>query len=168
MGVVKGGVSTQWAWLGAEVNENERSMEIKHFFVGYKSIATPGELHGLWTTYKRYASGRIAWQDLIMPTVNLLKNGYPTTKLMELNLEATKDDIWNEPTMRNFFINNQTNELYKEGEIIKNPILAETLRKLAVSVNPVEMFYEGEMAQQIATEIFGNSKIYKNFWIRLK
>ena len=60
--------------------------------------------------------------------------------------------------MRNFFINNQTNDVYKEGEILKNPALAETLRRLATSTDPVRLFYGGEMAQQIAAEIFSNGK----------
>jgi len=123
-------------------------------FTGYKSIATPGEVHGLWTAFKRYGSGKIAWQDLIMPTVNHLKTGYPATKLMEINLSIIKNEILNEPTMRSFFINNYTNDVYKEGDIVKNPALAETLRRLATSTDPIRLFYGGEMAQQIATEIF--------------
>lgn len=40
--------------------------------LGYRSIATPGELHGYWTAFKRFGSGYVAWQDLVMPTVRLL------------------------------------------------------------------------------------------------
>ncbi|KAE9548146.1 hypothetical protein FO519_008644 [Halicephalobus sp. NKZ332] len=137
-------------------NEKTFASRPQDAFIGYKSIATPGEVHGLWTAFKRYGSGRIAWQDLIMPTVNHLKTGYPVTKLMEVNLNYTKNDILNEPTLRNFLINNNTNDIYKEGEIFRNPVLAETLRKLATSTDPVRLFYGGEMAQQIASEIFSN------------
>uniref|UniRef100_A0A914PJB0 Uncharacterized protein n=1 Tax=Panagrolaimus davidi TaxID=227884 RepID=A0A914PJB0_9BILA len=125
---------------------------------GYKSIATPGEIHGFWTLFKRYGSGKVAWQDLIFPTVKLLKDGYPVTKLMEKNLIIIKDVIEEEPTMKTFFVNRATGLLYKEGEIIKNPELAETLRKLAVSTDPVKLFYNGEIAQEMAAEIFANGK----------
>ena len=91
-----------------------------------------------------------------MPTVNHLKTGYPATKLMEINLSIIKNEVLNEPTMRTFFINNHTNDVYKEGEIVRNPALAETLRRLATSTDPIRLFYGGEMAQQIATEIFSN------------
>uniref|UniRef100_A0A7E4VUP2 Gamma-glutamyltranspeptidase 1 n=1 Tax=Panagrellus redivivus TaxID=6233 RepID=A0A7E4VUP2_PANRE len=128
----------------------------KDAFTGYKSIATPGEVHGFWTAFKRYGSGRIAWQDLIMPTVAHLRAGVPATKLMETNLNLVKSNIENEPTMRAFFINNVTGELYKEGEIMKNPVLADTLQRLATSSDPAKLFYTGDVAQQIAAEIYGN------------
>ncbi|KAI1700767.1 gamma-glutamyltranspeptidase domain-containing protein [Ditylenchus destructor] len=141
------------------VNSTTFDANPKDSYKGYKSIAVPGELHGYWTAYKRYGSGRIAWQDLLMPTVHLLTNGYPTTKLMEYNLQVRQEEIMAEPSMRNFFVNNQTNELYKEGEVIKNPQLAETFRKLAVSPDPVRHFYGGELGKQISDEI-GESEGY--------
>uniref|UniRef100_A0AC35FV63 Uncharacterized protein n=1 Tax=Panagrolaimus sp. PS1159 TaxID=55785 RepID=A0AC35FV63_9BILA len=129
-------------------NENTFYNNPKDAFIGYKSIAkkiksyksiaTPGEVHGFWTLFKRYGSGKVAWQDLIFPTVKLLKDGYPVTKLMEKNLIIIKDVIEEEPTMKTFFVNRATGLLYKEGEIIKNPELAETLRKLAVSTDPLK------------------------------
>jgi gamma-glutamyltranspeptidase len=38
-------------------------------------VAVPGELHGLWTAFKRFGSGKIAWMDLLLPTVSLLNEG---------------------------------------------------------------------------------------------
>jgi gamma-glutamyltranspeptidase len=58
----------------------EKSLKIpkKNFyfyFTGYQSVGVPGEVHGLWTAFKRFGSGKIAWMDLLMPTVNLLTEG---------------------------------------------------------------------------------------------
>lgn len=72
----------------------------KDSLIGYKSIGVPGEVHGYWTAYKQYGSGLISWQDLLIPTVQLLKNGYPVSKLMERSLEAIRDNVMEEPTMR--------------------------------------------------------------------
>jgi gamma-glutamyltranspeptidase len=47
----------------------------------------PGEVHGLWTAFKRFGSGKIAWMDLLMPTVNLLTEGQATTLINILNLK---------------------------------------------------------------------------------
>ena len=41
---------------------------------GWEAIAVPGELHGLWTEYKRFG-GKIAWKNLIQPTIDILKDG---------------------------------------------------------------------------------------------
>jgi gamma-glutamyltranspeptidase len=130
--------------------------------MGYKSIAVPGgcmgawaglappgpgisinrfsnlgELHGYWTAFKRFSSGRIAWQDLVMPTVKLLSDGYPITKQMEINLGFAEERMNHTSNIRSFFTNNATGKFYREGEILKNPQLAETYRKLAVSSDPV-------------------------------
>uniref|UniRef100_A0A914QWK2 Uncharacterized protein n=1 Tax=Panagrolaimus davidi TaxID=227884 RepID=A0A914QWK2_9BILA len=67
-----------------------------------------------------------------------------------------KDDIENVPDLKNFFTNNATGEFYKEGEICKNPELAKTLTKLALSNDPIKLFYNGEIAQQMAAEISTN------------
>ncbi|VDM40622.1 unnamed protein product [Toxocara canis] len=121
--------------------------------VGYKSIATPGELHGLWTTFKRFGSGRIAWQDLIMPTVKLLSAGYPVSALLEQLLEHKREPILNESSMMHAFMNPSTNHLYKEGELLRNTVLANTLRQLATSPEPHKLFYHGEIARQISNEM---------------
>jgi gamma-glutamyltranspeptidase len=54
-------------------------------------------------------------------------------------------------------VNSATGKLWKEGEILKNPILGETYRRLAVSSDPVQTFYRGEMATGIAFEISTNN-----------
>ncbi|EPB79924.1 gamma-glutamyltranspeptidase [Ancylostoma ceylanicum] len=43
--------------------------------LGYSSIATPGFLHGIWTAYKKFGSGRISWQDILQPSAILLERG---------------------------------------------------------------------------------------------
>uniref|UniRef100_A0A914CF41 Gamma-glutamyltranspeptidase 1 n=1 Tax=Acrobeloides nanus TaxID=290746 RepID=A0A914CF41_9BILA len=122
---------------------------------GYKAVGVPGEIHGYWTAFKRYGSGRVAWQDLLMPTVHLLNNGYPVSKLMKVTLESVRGQILTEDgqSMR-FFYRNETGEdsFVQEGELLKNPQLGETYRKLAVSSDPVRLFYGGELAKQIDEE----------------
>ena len=58
-------------------------------------------------------------------------------------------------------VNNVTGELYKEGEIFKNPQLAETLEKVPIASDPVKMFYSGEMAQEMANDINSKGSVRK-------
>lgn len=44
--------------------------------------------------------------------------------------------------------------------------MADTLKKLAVSTDPIRLFYNGEMAKQIADEI-GENGIFYNIIIKL-
>ena len=46
---------------------------------GVQSIAVPGELRGLEMAWSRYGSGTIPWADLVQPSVNLARNGFPVS-----------------------------------------------------------------------------------------
>lgn len=67
-------------------------------------------------------------------------------------------EIW--PRFRSVYYNRNSGKLYKEGEILRNPVLGETYRRLAVSSDPVQTFYNGEMAQIIAFELSTNNNGY--------
>ncbi len=41
--------------------------------VGGLSVGVPGELLGLWTAYETYGSGRLSWERLVQPNVELAK-----------------------------------------------------------------------------------------------
>lgn len=43
--------------------------------VGWRAIAVPGELHGLWTEYSKFGSGKVTWKSLVDPTIALMKEG---------------------------------------------------------------------------------------------
>lgn len=52
-----------------------------------------------------------------------------------------------------------TKTLYTEGDIVKREMLAITLERLANAADPVELFYRGEMAKEIAKEFEENSRL---------
>lgn len=66
--------------------------------------------------------------------------------------------------MRSFFvqficrswINNVTDKVFVVGDIIKRPELGKTLERLALSADPVELFYRGDIAQRLVKEIQNN------------
>ena len=68
--------------------------------LGWKAIATPGELHGFWTVYTRYGSGRIAWKDLVAPSITLARNGFPVSSNLAMVLEQKESDIMADENMK--------------------------------------------------------------------
>lgn len=60
---------------------------------GYKAIATPGSIHGLWTAFKQFGSGKLAWQQLLLPTVQLLEEGFPVSPMMASGLRAEQEAL---------------------------------------------------------------------------
>ncbi|TKR89156.1 hypothetical protein L596_013300 [Steinernema carpocapsae] len=137
-------------------DENTYKDDPKAAFTGYKSIAIPGEIHGMWTAFKLYGSGKVAFQDLIMPTVHLLNSGYPVTPLMAKSLKLLRDQILEDTSLKSVFVSPATGDIYKEGDVMRNPKLAETLRKLSTSGDPTKLFYKGAMADEIIEEMDEN------------
>ncbi|TKR60280.1 hypothetical protein L596_027552 [Steinernema carpocapsae] len=119
---------------------------------GYRAIATPGEIAGYWLAFNDYGSGKVAWEDLIMPSVHLARNGVPVSEYLGDVLKV-KEKHFRELSSMQSWIDPKTNEVYKFGDIIKRPELAHTLEKLAKAKDPAELFYRGEMADEIVEEI---------------
>lgn len=44
--------------------------------VGYRSVMIPGFVLGCWELYKRYGSGRLAWNELLAPAIEIARRGY--------------------------------------------------------------------------------------------
>ncbi|WKY09518.1 hypothetical protein Q1695_002132 [Nippostrongylus brasiliensis] len=115
---------------------------------GYSSIATPGFLHGIWTAFKRYGSARVAWQDLLMPTVHLLERGIPADNDFVAALQSKFNEIISERSMSSAY-----NLSLDEGQIYRDSIHAAFLRRLAITKDPADLFYRGEVANQIGHEM---------------
>uniref|UniRef100_A0A914RV68 Uncharacterized protein n=1 Tax=Parascaris equorum TaxID=6256 RepID=A0A914RV68_PAREQ len=96
-----------------------------------------------------------------MPTVNLLNSGYPVSAFMEQLLQYKRESILNEPTMMHAFMNPLTNDLYKEGDLLRNMELAQTLRRLAISSDPVKLFYRGDIAREVDNEMIEHGGFLK-------
>ncbi|EYB82318.1 hypothetical protein Y032_0362g3503 [Ancylostoma ceylanicum] len=119
---------------------------------GWRAVAVPGELHGLWTEFEKYGSRKISWKSLVQPTIDLLEEGFPTSHALAEALEGKAQYIAGESTMGEF-INPKTGKVYRTGEQIKTrKSLLNTLRRLANTSNPLQEFYEGEMAREMASE----------------
>lgn len=124
---------------------------------GYRSIATPGELHGYYTAFTKHGSGRVTWESLFTPAIELAKNGFPVSSNLAMVLQKMEHKIREDEDMRyillfkftkilhfrSVFFDPRTNKPYEEGDIMTRHRLAETLSELATSSDPVKLFYKG-------------------------
>ncbi len=97
---------------------------------GGLAVAVPGELKGLWDLHQKY--GKLSWSELIQPNIELCRNGHKVSKYLSEVLKETEDDLKNEETLREIFINPSTNEAWIAGNVIKRPILADSLEIIAI------------------------------------
>ncbi|XP_076359107.1 scoloptoxin SSD14-like [Tachypleus tridentatus] len=119
--------------------------------VGGLAVAVPGELKAYWLAHQRY--GKLNWSDLVLPSVKLSRNGIKVGKHLGKMIMRFKDTIMSEPSLREVFFNNATGDVYKEGEILKRPMLAVTLQKIAK--NGADELYSGETGRNLIEDIQG-------------
>ncbi|XP_064461236.1 scoloptoxin SSD14-like isoform X2 [Ornithodoros turicata] len=116
---------------------------------GPLSVAVPGELKAYWTAHQKY--GKLNWSSLIDPTVHLCRNGFPVGYHLAATLKDLRQEVLNEPTLRELFYNNNTQDIYKEGEYMRRPVLADTLEEIAKK--GADEFYSGEIGRKFVEDV---------------
>ncbi|XP_031774086.1 glutathione hydrolase 1 proenzyme isoform X4 [Apis florea] len=116
---------------------------------GGLAVAVPGELLGYWEAHKKY--GKLKWFDLFEPIISLCTTGSIVTKYLESYLSSKESSIRAEKSLAEILINPTTNSLWKVGDRIKRPRLAETLKLIAF--NGPDVFYNGSMTDNLVKEI---------------
>ena len=143
-------------WHGVENNDN---------LEGYKSIAIPGAISGMFLSHQMF--GTIPIKELMYPAIKLARNGfYPEWyDLYAIGLYSGKFTRCSE--LARIFL--PDGEMPKNGILFRQPDLADTLEH--ISIGGVDEFYKGDVAKSITNEIqrdggFLNSKdlsAYRSF-----
>ncbi|MBX7053556.1 MAG: gamma-glutamyltransferase [Pyrinomonadaceae bacterium] len=121
--------------------------------IGYRASGVPGTLAGFDLAFKKYGSGKIRWRDLVEPARALAQNGYVLSNRLAQLLKAYKDNLGKYADSKRIFL--RDGDLYKEGEIFRQPDLAATLARIQ-TVGASE-FYNGKTAQLIAADMKANN-----------
>lgn len=116
--------------------------------IGYKASAVPGTVAGLALAHQMFGSK--PWRDLIEPARRLAKDGFPASQRMELILALQVPVMKDFPETSRVFLHGRAEPL-KQGEIVKQPDLADTIARM--QKNGWREFYEGETARRIAADM---------------
>jgi gamma-glutamyltranspeptidase/glutathione hydrolase len=114
------------------------------------SIGVPGTIAGIFEVHKKF--GKLPLHEMINPVIQLAEKGVVVTKRQEKSLNKYRNEFININGTNTFFAKE-----YKEGDTIKYPVLAKTLRKILK--NGRDEFYKGEIAQQMVSYIEKNGGI---------
>lgn len=131
---------------------------------GHLSAGVPGTVAGLLESMK-YA--RLSLQQLIGPAIKLAADGFVITDREARSLNGIQDDLEKYNTTTTAF---QKTSGWKEGDTLRQPDLAATLRRIAAQ--GAAGFYEGRTAQLIVDEMkrgggiitLADLKGYKAIW----
>ncbi|KAF8383364.1 hypothetical protein PRIPAC_72506 [Pristionchus pacificus] len=130
-----------------DVKEYERTPDASSY--GWKAIGVPGEVKGFWRAFTDYGSGKVAWRDLLAPTIKLCREGIPVSEYLAMILVNETKSVNKSNELREMFTNPATSKFYREGETMKREKLARTLERLSEAEDPAALFYAGDMADTI-------------------
>ncbi|KAG5666826.1 hypothetical protein PVAND_014836 [Polypedilum vanderplanki] len=117
---------------------------------GGKAVAVPGEIKGLWELHQKF--GSLEWKTLLQPVIELCKEGQVVSNYLRNVFGRYEDRIFNEPSLKEIFIDPSTNHTYKLGEKVKRLKLAETLESIAEKGANV-IYGGGEIGRKLIEDV---------------
>ena len=124
-------------YLDASGNPTHESVE------GWRSSGVPGTVRGLAFAHQKY--GKLNWEALVQPAVDLAQNGFPVSYALSESLKA-KRTLADDSNSKRIYLNDGAG--YQVGDIFTQPELAATLGRIK-KLGPKD-FYEGETARLLA------------------
>jgi gamma-glutamyltranspeptidase/glutathione hydrolase len=114
---------------------------------GGLSVGVPGVVAMLELAHKKY--GRLPWATLFAPAIRLAANGFPVGHKLAATIRQYSA-MSNMPDIRRYFFHADGTPL-AEGEILRNPELAASLRVIARG--GAKSFYTGPIAKAIVEAV---------------
>ncbi|WP_299674708.1 gamma-glutamyltransferase [uncultured Tenacibaculum sp.] len=114
---------------------------------GALPVSVPGAVDGWFELHKKFGSKPMT--EILAPAINYAEKGFPLTELIAwyLNRSIPFYQSKNFPNLKETYIDQNGGKLPNEGEIYKNPFLANTYKKIAKGGR--DAFYKGDIAKTI-------------------
>lgn len=110
------------------------------------SSGVPGTVDGMINAHSRY--GKLPFREVIQPAIDLAEKGFPVTVRQAADLNSIKQTLIERNSFRPAFLKDS---LWKEGDILIQPALAETLRR--IRDHGRDGFYSGKTARYLINEM---------------
>ncbi|CAL2078041.1 gamma-glutamyltransferase [Tenacibaculum sp. 190524A05c] len=110
-------------------------------------VSVPGAVDGWFELHKKFGSKPMS--EILAPAIDYAEKGFPLTELIAWYLQRSIPfyQSKNFPNITETYISQNGGKLPNEGEIYKNPYLANTYRKIAKGGR--DAFYKGDIAKTI-------------------
>jgi gamma-glutamyltranspeptidase / glutathione hydrolase len=159
-----GGRATADMWQGRFIRPNPDGwgffLEGKVNDAGYQSICTPGTVKGLAALLERY--GTLRWAETLEPAAYVAEQGFMVDSHLATRWKSRfpypegcslLDYVLMNPEARRIYLTPEGLP-YDEGQTLRNPDYARTLRRLAA--DGPEDFYTGALGHEIARDLAAN------------
>ena len=128
--------------------DGEYSFQKHH--LSYQSVGVPGIVKGLYLAWQEH--GKLPWQRLVMPAVQLARKGIVVTDGLAKSLKRAMPRFEPYPASKAQFTND--GKLLEAGDLWRQTDLSKTLRRIA-NKGP-DGFYKGKTAALIVKEMNAN------------
>lgn len=118
----------------------------------YKQVSIPSQVKVLHYIWKKYGSGKLKWFELLQPAIQYAEKGFKIGVHRHHVFKRIEKKLKNSPYHNNDLLID--GEIPAIGDIVKQPALANTLKRLAT--HGADDFYKGKIAQQIADDFKKN------------
>jgi len=135
--------ATRRMYLDSQANPTEDSV------VGYRASGVPGSCRGYALALEKYGSWR--WSKVLEPAIRLATKGFAVTYQFAQDLREN-ERLPRFPESRRIFL--RDGNFLDQGDVLRQPELAATLRRLAK--NGPDELYTGETARRIAADMQRN------------
>jgi gamma-glutamyltranspeptidase/glutathione hydrolase len=127
--------------------DKDGALEPEASVIGYRAISVPGTVAGLTLALKTYGTKRLS--EVMAPAIELAEKGFPVSERLSELLSESGSVLGRFATSRRIFL--KGGSLFEPGDILRQPELAATLRRIAK--NGPNEFYRGQTAHDLAKEI---------------
>ena len=111
-------------------------------------VSVPGAVDGWFELHKKFGSMKM--EKILAPAISYAESGFPLTELIAWYIQRSVPGFLSAgyPNIEETYILQNNGKLPGEGEIYKNPYLANTYKKIAQGGR--DAFYKGEIAKTMA------------------
>jgi gamma-glutamyltranspeptidase len=115
----------------------------------------PGVVAGLDYAYRHYGSGKVKWEDLVAPAIQLADEGFILDESLPSSIAEGRRFLEKWPEAAKVYL--PDGKVPKAGDRFFNKDYASTLR--AIQKGGADAFYRGEIAKKIAADMEANGGI---------
>lgn len=120
-----------------------------------QASGVPGSVDGMVEAHRKY--GKLKWEELVQPAINLAQNGFRLTEKLAANLNAMQSTFQKLNPGKNYYLKAGG---WKAGDILVEADLGETLELIRDKGRAG--FYDGKVADELVAEMkSGNGLITK-------
>ena len=128
----------------------------QEFHIGHGTVAVPGLVRGLFEIHRDL--GTLPMRDVVAQAVAHARDGVTMTAFQAYVLKVVSATFMATEACHDIFRSaREPAELLGEGEILRQPELADTLETLAIEGD--DLFYRGEIARAIAEDMRAGGQI---------